>query len=188
MEGINLLPQQTENEIKSGVYRRKINVTALVTLGVIGAIIVAIIAYQIFLKIRANDITARTEKAETKIQDNQDIEITNLALKEKVDKIEQILTSEIPTSVLIHQVGVDSATSTPIKITNITSSASGETFVDGTADNSAIFSQWIDNLTSDSSKEFFSKINLVSLNRSTEGNYKFSFKMTFLKKGVYQEK
>lgn len=188
MEGINLLPQLTEAEINKGVYRRKTIITSIASLGIIGAIIIALIAYQIFLKLSADDIKTRSKKAENQVSQYQEVEIANLALKEKLDKIEQILTSEIPVSTLVNQIGVAALTGTTIKISNISASANGETFVDGTAADSNVFSQWVDNLTSDSSQEFFAKINLISLNRTTEGNYKFSFKMTFLKRGVYPPK
>src|SRR3990172_1971002 len=102
--GINLLPQLTEKEIKAGVYRRKINIAALASVGLIGIIIVALFSYQLFLTFRANNIEERTNKATSQIVENKDTEILNRSLKEKVTQLQTILTSEIPTSILIDQI------------------------------------------------------------------------------------
>lgn len=185
--GINLLPQLTEAEFKQGVYRRKINIVALASVGVVGIIVLALIGYQIYLKVSADDIQSRTTSAQQKITANQDVEISSLALKQKLDKIEQILTSEIPVSTLVEQVGLAAATSKPITITSLTSDSSGEVFVDGTASDSGIFNEWVNNLTSDNGQTYFAKINLITMT-GISGSYKFSFKLSFLKHGVYQPK
>jgi len=59
--------------------------------------------------------------------------------------------------------------------------------VTGVATSSSIFSEWIENLTNANGQDFFDKIDLITLS-GDPGNYKFTFKMDFLKKGVYQPK
>lgn len=185
--GINLLPEVTEKEIHSGVYRRKVNVAALGFLAIVGVIILAVFAYRIYLKVYANSIDERAKKAESRVIKNSTIEVTNSALKEKLDKIQNFLVSEIPTSTLIDQVTTAAKTSTPINIDGLSATADGSVVVDGTALSSDIFAEWIENLTNTNAADYFAKINLISLT-GDPGKYKFSFRMNFLKKGVYQPK
>lgn len=187
--GINLLPQLTEQEIKSGVYRRKINLVALGSVGFVGIVIVALFAYQLFLTLRANSIEDRTGKATSKIVENRDTEILNRSLKEKVDQLQNILTSVVPTSTLIEQISLAAATPQPIKLTSISVIGNDEITVEGTAvgsDPSTNLKTWIDNLTSDNGKDYFTKINMVSLTGNRFDGYKFNFTMKFIKKGIYE--
>lgn len=185
--GINLLPEITEKEIKAGVYRKKVNIAAFGALAMVGLIILGLISYRVYLSASAATVENRSKTATENILKNSTIEISSIALKEKLDKIQNILVSEIPTSVLIDEVNKAAATSKPIAIQSLNAQADGTVIVDGTAANSDIFREWIDNLTSSTSQDFFSKINLVTLTGDPSG-YKFSFSMTFLKKGVYQPK
>ena len=98
--GINLLPEITEKEIKAGVYQKKANIAALGTLAVVGVLILGLISYEVFLKVNAQTVENKSQQAESRISKNSAIEISNLALKEKLDKIQSILQSEIPASVL----------------------------------------------------------------------------------------
>lgn len=184
--GINLLPQLTEAELKKGVYRRKINMAAFVTLAIVGVIIILLFAYQIFLKLRADSIESQTQAATAKIHEFKDVEIVNLALKQKLDKITDYLTKEIPKSSLVEQVGNASVTNPAIKITNIQTDEKGKIIVEGTAVNSASFHDWIVNLTNDTGKDYFANIDMTSLSGDRANGYKFVFSMDFLKKGVYK--
>lgn len=179
------MPQVAEKEIKAGVYKKKANLGALVILGLIGVVIVGILIFQGALAFQANNIKNQTEAAEERIANNQEVEIKALATKEKLDKIEQLLNSAIPSSTFVSEVSKSAATSNPIKLTNVTIDQNGEAFVDGIAANSEVFKQWVANLSSEASQEYFAKINAVSLTGNPSDGYKFSFKMTFLKKGVY---
>ena len=183
--GINLLPEVAEKEIKSGVYKRKANIVSLLILGFIGVAIVSILILQGVLALKANSIKNKTAEAEDRIREKQSIEIKALATKEKLDKIKQLLTEAIPSSTFIGEVAKDAATSQPVVLTNITISKNGEAFVDGTAVNSEMFKQWVANLTSESSQEYFNKISVASFTGNPTEGYKFSFKLSFLKKGVY---
>lgn len=184
--GINLLPEVAEEEIRSGVYKRKINVAALLIIGLIGAAIVAILLFQGALALQANSIKNQTAAAEDRIRQNQEVEIKARATKEKLDKIEELLNSAIPSSTFVAEVTKASATSNPIKISSINISQNGEAFVDGTAADSEVFKQWVANLTSEESQKYFAKINTTSVTGNPSEGYKFSFKMSFLEKGVYK--
>ena len=85
--GIDLLPAMAEREIRSGVYKRKANVITLVALGFIGVLIVGILIFQGALALEANSVKNKTADAETRIRENQEVEIKALATKEKLDKI-----------------------------------------------------------------------------------------------------
>ncbi len=185
--GINLLPQLTEQEIKAGVYRRKINLAALGMLGAVGVIIVGLFGYQLFLTLRANNIADRTKKAENRIVNNRDVEIANKALAEKIKQAQNILTNEIPTSVLVDELSKAAATQDPIRLTGVTVSG-GDLIVEGIAvgaNPSENFKAWIENLTSSNGKDYFAAINLATLTGSKAEGYRFSFTMKFLKKGIY---
>ncbi len=185
--GINLLPEITEKEIKAGVYQKKVNIAAIGALFAVGIIILGLISYKVFLKVSADTVENKSHQAEERISKNSAIEITHLSLKEKLDKTQSILESEMPASILIDEVTKASLTSQPITLQGLSAQADGTVLVDGTAINSTIFKEWIDNLTNDNAADFFSKIKIVSLTGDPSG-YKFSFSLSFLKKGVYQQK
>lgn len=185
--GINLLPEITEKEINSGVYRRKANIVAIGFLVIIGAIVLILISYQVYLRVNASSIEAKSKEAEQRVIENREIEVTNAALKEKLDKIEKFLVSEIPTSTLIDEVSRASRTSSPVSVDGLDADSDGSVIVDGTVISSDVFREWIENLTNTNGQDFFARINLINLTGSP-GSYKFSFRMNFLKKGVYQPK
>lgn len=183
--GINLIPEIAENEIKSGVYKRKVNVGALAALAIVGIVIIGILIFQGALALQANSIRNRTSKAESRIRQNQAVEIKALATKEKLDKVAKLLAEAIPASTFVEQISKATVASSPVVITNLTISQNGEAFVDGTVTNSEVFKQWVANLTSKESSEYFAKINAASLTGNPSEGYKFAFKLSFLKKGVY---
>lgn len=184
--GINLLPEVAEKEIKSGVYKRKVNLVALGILVLVGVAIVGILVFQGILALQANSIKNQTAEAEDRILENQEVEIKARATKEKLDKAEELLKKAIPSSDFVAQISKSAATTEPIKVTSLDIAESGEALVGGTAVNSEVFKQWVANLTSSDSKKYFDKINTVSLTGNPTEGYLFSFKMSFLEKGVYK--
>lgn len=188
--GINLLPQLTENEIKAGVYRRKINIAALGFIGAVGLIVVSLFLYQLFLTFRAGVIEKRTNSATSKIVENRETEVLNRSLKEKVDQLQNILTTAVPTSTMIEQ--LDSAALNipePIRLTAISVASQNQITVEGRASGSnpsESLKGWIDNLTSSNGKDYFAKINMTTLTGNNSEGYNFSFTMEFLKKGIYK--
>lgn len=188
--GINLLPQLTENEIKAGVYRRKINIAALGFIGAVGLIVVSLFLYQLFLTFRAGVIEKRTNSATSKIVENRETEVLNRSLKEKVDQLQNILTTAVPTSTMIEQ--LDNAALNipePIRLTAISVASQNQITVEGRASGSnpsESLKGWIDNLTSSNGKDYFAKINMATLTGNNSEGYNFSFTMEFLKKGIYK--
>jgi Tfp pilus assembly protein PilN len=188
--GINLLPQLTEKEIKAGVYRRKINLVALGSVGFIGLVIVALFSYQLFLTVRAGDIENRTQKASEQIRENRETEVLNRSLKQKVEQLQTILTTTIPTSILIKQITeAAAAVPEPLRLTGISMSGKNVVTVEGLAigsQPSENLKAWVNNLTSANGKDYFANVELVSLTGNRIEGYKFNYKMSFLKKGIYQ--
>lgn len=184
--GINLLPEITEKEIKAGVYQKKVNIFALGALGAVGLIILGLIAYRVFLAVNAQTVENRSKTATDNITKYiSDVEIPNDTLKEKLDKIQNLLTNEVPTSSVIDQLTAAAQTSQPVTISGLSAQSDGTILVDGTVTNSDTFREWVNNLTNTNGQDYFSKINVVSLTGDSSG-YKFSLAMNFLKKGVYQ--
>jgi len=188
--GINLLPQLTEKEIKAGVYRRKINIAALGFIGAVGVIIVALFGYQLLLTLRAGDIDAKTRKATSKILENRETEIISRSLKEKVEKLQSILSSAIPASELMAQLNLASLTSPePIRLTSVALSSPNKITVSGKAvgpNPSESLKNWINNLTSGEGEDNFAAITLTNLSGNRTEGYSFDIQMEFLKKGVYE--
>ncbi|HSX57666.1 MAG TPA: hypothetical protein VLE47_00145 [Candidatus Saccharimonadales bacterium] len=185
--GINLLPQITENEIKTGVYKRKINVVAIAVIGLIGVIILLILLVRGYLYVQSNLLENRRKEAVSSIQKNASVEVKAIATKEKLDKIYTLLTTTIPSSTLVDQIDKAALTSPTIAVTEVDISANGETFVGGSAKTSDVFKQWVGNLTNKAANDYFDKVNLVSFSGNPTDGYKFSIKLSFLKKGVYQQ-
>ncbi|HEY4694373.1 MAG TPA: hypothetical protein VIH52_00145 [Candidatus Nanoarchaeia archaeon] len=181
--GINLIPELTEKEIKSGVYRRKANLAAIGALASVGLIILLLIAYRGYLFIQARGIENRTSEVEKIVVSFREVEISTLTLKEKLTQIDKLLKESLPASEAVGEVIGAAGTSTPIAIKNLNISDTGEILVEGAAVTSEVFAEWVDKLTSGRGAQVFSKINLVSLVKNESG-FGFSIRADFTKRGV----
>src|SRR4030043_671951 len=98
-EEINLLPEISEEEIKTGTYRRKINVTVIIALLVAMAIFAVLVGYWLFLGITVKQIAKQTEEAEQNILQGDQKEITHRSLSAKLDEAKTFLSESLPFSI-----------------------------------------------------------------------------------------
>ncbi|MCH7541978.1 hypothetical protein IH981_04370, partial [Patescibacteria group bacterium] len=97
-QDINLLPEISEAEVKSGAYRRKINFTAVASLLVVAAILLALFGYWLFLAAQSRRIDSQTKEAESVILSQSRKEITRRSLVEKLDEVDKFILGVIPYS------------------------------------------------------------------------------------------
>jgi len=177
--GINLIPELSEREVKGQSNRRNVNLIAIGSLGVVGIIILVIILYQVYLALVANNVKDQSSQLQQKIGQLADVEISTLALKDKLSRINKILKNAFPASAAAGEVLADGA---PITISGVEMQDNQDVLVNGVAGSSDVLGAWLDNLSAD---KFFGHINLVSLVRDDKTpGYSFSILMNYTKKGL----
>jgi len=181
-EGINLLPEIAEVEVKKGVYRRKINIFALLVLAVLVTILLGFIFYWGYLGVRAKLLSDQTATAEKKILDQRAKEINQRALVDKLDMSKNFLTTALPYSVSIDKIiGIleGAATLTDNKFDSKNLDITGE------VSDSGKFSTLVDRLNDPALSGTFGTLVLNSLTKDVADKpYKFDISFKFLKEGT----
>lgn len=181
-QDINLLPEISEAEVKSGAYRRKINFTAVASLLVVAAILLALFGYWLFLAAQSRRIDSQTKEAESVILSQSRKEITRRSLVEKLDEVDKFISGVIPYSEAVEGL-IDMLKKSSTKLqkgvflgANI--SVTGEVAA------SKNFKTFVDQLISEASKEAFGNVLLTSFRKEEDEPYVFTIEMDYLKQGV----
>jgi hypothetical protein len=181
-EGINLLPEIAEVEVKRGVYRRKINIFALLVLAVLVAILLGFILYWGYLGVRAKTLSDQTTAAEKKISEQTAKEINQRALVGKLDMGKNFLTTALP-----YSVSMDKIIGIVEGIANLTSNTfdSKNLEIAGEVSDTTKFSTLVDRLNDPALSGTFGTLVLNSLTKGAADNpYKFDINFKFLKEGT----
>ena len=178
MAEINLVPEIAQEEIKKGVYRRKSNIAAIVSLVVIGVIIGSLFAAQLALFVWGNKVESDTKTAEDIILSEKEKYITRNSLVDKLKKAESFLAARVPYSAGFTELAA------VLKDTNVVLKQAdfGEddlVTVSGEAANSTDLDKLISVLVSDKTKKTFGAVQLVSLTGTKENPYTFTVDFRF---------
>ncbi len=184
--GIELLPETTEEEAKQGVYKRSVNVIAIVSLLIVAAILFGLFGYQMFLSTSAKSIETKTKEAESIIlsEEQSRKEVTHRLLVDKLDATSNFLSSQ-----LVYSEGFEEILSILHKSgANLISSefsSSGVFRIIGKSKNSKILGKLISGLINEARADTFDKVELIDLSKEDKGEpYVFTIDMKFLKKGL----
>lgn len=182
-EGINLLPQVTEGEVKRASYKRSVNVFAIVALLIVAAILLSLFAYQFFLVSTARRISVQTKTAEETIVQNSDKEINHRSLVEKLQEATKFLATAIPYSDAFDKL-TSVLNKSAVALTDSKFEADGDVTLDGKASSSGQFGKLVDELTSQELTKSYTGVNLVSLTKEIEKPYVFKVDLKYIKKGL----
>ncbi len=183
--GIEFLPKTIEEEAKQGVYKRSVNVVAIVSLLIVAAILAALFGYQMFLSTSAGSIETKTKEAEDIIlsEEQNRKEVTHRLLVDKLDATSNFLSSQ-----LVYSEGFKEILSIFRKSgANWISSefnSNGVFRIIGKSKNSKILGKLIGGLINESRADTFDMVELVDLTKEKGEPYIFSIDMKFLKKGL----
>jgi len=181
---INLVQEIAEEEIKKGVYKKKLNLATLVFVGTVLAIMLLFFVYWLVLAGSASLINSRTRDAESRILQENRKEITRRALVTKLDEANKLLKTSSPYSLSITKL------LTLLNNSKATLSESGITGSEfrlvGSVRNSSGFKRLADDLNSPEMTEVFADVALTSLS-SSGASYDFVIEARFLPTGLLTE-
>jgi len=186
---INLITGIAEEEVKTGGYRRKINVVVIAILLLVAVVIACLFGYWLYLISWGTRIESQTKSAQDEIssKENQRKEITRRALVVKVDEAQKFLSSTVPFSIsldkLIGLLKDSGSTLDSSKFTN-----DGKMTVGGEAPASDNFGKLVDGLTNEQLAKTFGNVNLTSLTFTEDKPfYTFTIDLRFLEKGLLKK-
>jgi len=174
---INFLPEVVESEVKKGVYKRKVNVLALISLLVVGAILIAFFAYQLSLSLLLNTTNSRIEKNLDKIKGQINKEINHRALVAKLNIAHDFYNSRNNFSDGVDKLRtIVTDSGATLKMADF--NKEGIMKITLEANNSDIFNKLVTSITDTSLKNIFNNIQIVSLTKS-EIDKPYSFTIDF---------
>src|SRR3989344_8845931 len=137
-QGINLLPELTEQEVKKEFYQRKISVVSIAALLCVALILLGIFAYQLFLQTQRSRVEADAKNLEKQILDQQSKEILQRTLTDKLNQIQIILSEVVPVSSAVANISNLARESGGISINSINLKSDGDVSLEGAASNSRV--------------------------------------------------
>ena len=188
-QDINLFAEVAQEQAKSGVFRRKINMAAIAALLLTAAAIAALFGYWLFLVSASTRIASQTKDAESEITSraNTDKEITRRALVAKLSDARNFLAG-----VARFSIGFDKLIATfkdsGASLKDATLKNDGKVTITGEAGSSDAFGKMVDKLTSEELSATFGQVKLTALTfEGAKNSYTFAIDMKFLKKGFPEE-
>ena len=186
--GIELLPEGTEEEAKKGVYKRSVNVIAIVSLLIVAAVLFGLFGYQLFLSASARSIETRTKDAEQQILSQSGKEATHRLLVDKLETTSNFLSSQLVYSEGFKEI-LSILNKSGAKLTNSEFGSDGVFRIVGKSKNSKVLGKLIGGLINEARAGTFDQVELVDLSKEDSEEdraepYVFTIDMKFLKKGL----
>lgn len=186
--GIELLPEGTEEEAKKGVYKRSVNVIAIVSLLIVAAVLFGLFGYQMFLSASARSIETKTKDAEQQILSQSGKEATRRLLVDKLETTSNFLSSQLVYSEGFKEI-LSILNKSGAKLTNSEFGSDGVFRIIGKSKNSKVLGKLIGGLIDEARVGTFDQVELVDLSKEASEEdkaepYVFTIDMKFLKKGL----
>jgi len=186
---INLVPEIAEEEIKKGVYRRKTNVAALVSLFIVVAIILGLFGAQLLLLLLEKKAASDIEQAKNEIKAQLNKDITHRALVEKLTRAQDFLALRNPYSVGFDRL-VKLVTDSGVVLKEVKFGENGIVALTADAATSTELSKLISGLEDAGFSKSFAGAQLTSLTGSVGKPYIMTLDFRFVKQeaGANQKK
>lgn len=186
--GIELLPEGTEEEAKKGVYKRSVNVIAIVSLLIVAAVLFGLFGYQMFLSASARSINTKTKDAEQQILSQSGKEATHRLLVDKLETTSNFLSSQLVYSEGFKEI-LSILNKSGAKLTSSEFGSDGVFRIIGKSKNSKVLGKLIGGLINEARVATFGQVELVDLSKEDNEEdkaepYVFTIDMKFLKKGL----
>ena len=160
--GIELLPEGTEEEAKKGVYKRSVNVIAIVSLLIVAAVLFGLFGYQMFLSASARSIETKTKDAEQQILSQSGKEATRRLLVDKLETTSNFLSSQLVYSEGFKEI-LSILNKSGAKLTNSEFGSDGVFRIIGKSKNSKVLGKLIGGLIDEARVGTFDQVELVDL-------------------------
>lgn len=183
-QGINLLPEVTEQEVRKDVYKRKLNVVSIAALLAVALILLGIFAYQLSLKTLKTRAERESKNLEEQISFQKEKEIAQRALVDKLDQIDKLLDEAIPVSSAVANVSNLAKGSGRVTITALDVKSDGDVDVSGKASDSNTLGKFFNALISTNIQNIFDEVTLTTLSGERGEPYNFTINMDFKLKGL----
>ena len=186
-QDIDLMPPEAaKNEKNAGSINRNVNVTAIVSLLVVAAILLGLFGYQLFLASSAARIDSQTKDAEKQILEQASKEITHRVLVSKLDDTTNFLNSRLlfaeSYKIVLNVLKKSGAIVTGGELNN-----DGTFTIIGDAKSTKVFRSLVNALNDEKLNEDLENMKLVSLTKIPEEPYKFTIEYKVLKRGLFVE-
>lgn len=185
-QDINLLTGVAEEEVETGVYRRKVNAVVIAILLLVAVVIASLFGYWFYLRSWEIKSASQIKDAQDEIssKENQRKEITRRALVGKLTEAQKFVSATVPFSISFDKLITilkDSGT----YLTDSNFKNDGKMIISGEANSSDSFGKLVEGFTSEQISKTFDKVNLTSLTFTQDkGFYTFTVDLRFLEKGL----
>ncbi len=184
-QDIDLMPPEASKKEKTaGSVNRTVNVTAIVSLLVVAAILLGLFGYQLFLASSAVRIDSQTKDAEEQILDQASKEITHRALVSKLDDTANFLNSRLLFAES-YKIVLDVLKKSGAVVTGGELNNDGTFTIIGDAKSTKVFRSLVNAFNDEKFTEDLENIKLVSLTKIPEEPYKFMIEYKVLKRGLF---
>jgi len=186
---INLLPELPEEEIKRSAYTRRVNFAAITALLVVGALLLGVFGYWLFLAANVERLQNQTENAEQEIIEQNRKEITRRSLVGRLEGAKDFVSSVIPYSGAVDKV-LQFFKGSEVGIRGTDFKEDGDISIQGDFRDTGRFNSLASKFISEKEADTFASVTLVSLTREEDeetgepGDYVFTLGVNFLKKGL----
>lgn len=184
-QDIDLMPPEaTKKEKTTGSINRTVNVTAIVSLLAVAAILLGLFGYQLFLASSAVRIDSQTKDAEEQILDQASKEITHRALVSKLDDTANFLNSRLLFAES-YKIVLDVLKKSGAVVTGGELNNDGTFTIIGDAKSTKVFRSLVNAFNDEKFTEDLENMKLVSLTKIPEEPYKFMIEYKVLKRGLF---
>ena len=185
-QSINLIPQVAEAEIQKGVYKKKINLVAIGSLLIVGAVLIGLFSYQLFLSIQSKNLDALSSEKEKEILEKAPVEIKQRTFIDKLEAIKTYWEKNKSTASAFKKI-IDLVNNGSVTLTKVDVNSAGEVTLAGNSAGSANLGNLFDSLTNSGAQVSLDKV--VATNVALAGPvYQFTIRLNYTKKGILPER
>lgn len=187
-QDIDLMPQEAaRRELTEGSVNRTVNLSAIISLLVVAAVLIALFGWQLFLSSSIQRIDSQTKRAEEDILAQSSKEITHRALVNKLEDTSKFLDSRLQFADA-YKIVLDVLKKSGAVLTTADLKNDGTFTVTGDAKTTKVFRAVVTTLNDEKLNQDLGNLKLVSFTKIPKEPYKFSIEYKALKSGLFEEK
>ena len=183
-QGINLLPEISDKDTRTEVYKKKVNVIAITSLLAIALIFMGLFAYQLFLQTSRSRVEGESKEKQEQILTQQTKEISQRTLVDKVTEIDKLLGEAVPTASAVATISDVAKRSGDVVVVKLSVKSDGDVIFSGSTSSTLSIQKLFRNLIDTSILSTFANVSLESLSKEEDQPYSFTINLDFLPKGL----
>jgi len=183
-QGINLLPEISDKDTRTEVYKKKVNVIAITSLLAIALIFMGLFAYQLFLQTSRSRVEGESKEKQEQILTQQTKEISQRTLVDKVTEIDKLLGEAVPTARAVATLSDIAKKSGDVLVVKLSVRSDGDVIFSGTTGSTTSIQKLFRNLIDTGILSTFANVSLESLSKEEDQPYNFTINLDFLPRGL----